>query len=473
MSGTITISSIDLLNAIYQQLKSQITKEPEIANQGYSYIIWTDGTNYYAKNGKTGQIDFSGTDASTVIQNAINNLTPNRTWKEVVKLKGVFYVSTISLPSYTVLDLREATLIMKNNVNNNMINAIHASNVEIIGGIIDGNKANQTQGHGIYVAYSDSQSFRIYGVEIRNFKGNGIYIYSYVSNGEISNCVIHDNEWSGIDLDDHILETIVTGNTIYNNGLHGIMIDTAGLRNVISGNVVYLNGASGIELYSDAPGYESYGTAIVGNTCWQNRYHGIEVNQYQSGILITGNSCVENNMHGIRVYNSRDIVIAGNMCARNGTSGQPYDGINVYDCYNVTITGNRCFDDRSPRVQRYGISLEGSGGYHIVIGNNPADNTSGTINVGSGLQGCVVRYNRGYVTENGGTVTFSGNNSATQFKIPHGLFSAPTKILVTPGSNDAKGTFYVTADSTYIYVNYATAPPSGTNNVVLYWYAET
>jgi len=42
----------------------------------------------------------------------------------------------------------------------------------------------------------------------------------------------------------------------------------------------------------------------------------------------------------------------------------------------------------------------------------------------------------------------------------------------TPMSADASGDFYVTADATNIYVNYKTAPPAGTDNVVLSWYAE-
>ncbi len=39
-----------------------------------SYIIFKDGNTIYAKNGMTGKIEFSGTDAATVIQNAINAL---------------------------------------------------------------------------------------------------------------------------------------------------------------------------------------------------------------------------------------------------------------------------------------------------------------------------------------------------------------------------------------------------------------
>ena len=103
MSGTITISSTDLLNAVYPQLKSQITKEPEVAQQGYSYIIWTDGTNYYAKNGATGQIEFSGIDASTVIQSVFNSLPIGRTSPVAIYLKGSFTNVNVSVPSRVYL----------------------------------------------------------------------------------------------------------------------------------------------------------------------------------------------------------------------------------------------------------------------------------------------------------------------------------------------------------------------------------
>ena len=77
-----------------------------------------------------------------------------------------------------------------------------------------------------------------------------------------------------------------------------------------------------------------------------------------------------------------------------------------------------------------------------------------------------------YINRNSGTATFNGDGTTTQFKIAHGLTSTPSKVLVTPASSNATGSFYVTVDATYIYVNYLTAPPSGTNNVVLSWYAE-
>jgi hypothetical protein len=81
-------------------------------------------------------------------------------------------------------------------------------------------------------------------------------------------------------------------------------------------------------------------------------------------------------------------------------------------------------------------------------------------------------YLNGLPFKNGGTATFSGTGTQTTFTIAHGLAGTPKMAVVTAGSNDAKGNFYVTYDATNIYVTYATAPPSGTNNVVLRWYAE-
>lgn len=61
--------------------------------------------------------------------------------------------------------------------------------------------------------------------------------------------------------------------------------------------------------------------------------------------------------------------------------------------------------------------------------------------------------------------TFSGNGVKTQFQIPHGFNQTPNDWHVEPITEDASGFFHTTADSTFITVNYGTAPPSGTNNV--------
>jgi hypothetical protein len=60
-----------------------------------SYIIFTDGAgNYYARNGSTGKIEFSGTSASAVIQNAIDSLPQNG---GKILLKGGKYILANSI----------------------------------------------------------------------------------------------------------------------------------------------------------------------------------------------------------------------------------------------------------------------------------------------------------------------------------------------------------------------------------------
>ncbi len=72
---------------------------------------------------------------------------------------------------------------------------------------------------------------------------------------------------------------------------------------------------------------------------------------------------------------------------------------------------------------------------------------------------------------NRGKATLSGNGTTTTFNIAHNLLTTPTSPVVTPGSAAANGDYHITADATNISVVYATAPVTGTNNVVLYWSA--
>lgn len=77
----------------------------------------------------------------------------------------------------------------------------------------------------------------------------------------------------------------------------------------------------------------------------------------------------------------------------------------------------------------------------------------------------------GAYTEAKGTATKSGTASATTFTIAHGLGSTPTWYQASPGSTDADDDFWVTVDATNITINYAFAPPSGTNNLSYIWRA--
>jgi hypothetical protein len=75
-------------------------------------------------------------------------------------------------------------------------------------------------------------------------------------------------------------------------------------------------------------------------------------------------------------------------------------------------------------------------------------------------------HNTGIISENASTETQSGDGSTTTFTIPHGLDFTPTIRNVWPESADAAGDFYISnATASAIEITYASAPPSGTDNL--------
>ena len=68
-----------------------------------------------------------------------------------------------------------------------------------------------------------------------------------------------------------------------------------------------------------------------------------------------------------------------------------------------------------------------------------------------------------------GTLVANGNTAI--YNIPHGMTPAPDFANVDAASNDARGDFKFTIDSTNIVVTYTSATPAGTNNISLSWFA--
>src|SRR3989304_4499285 len=114
---------------------------PDLQTYPASYIIHEDNSTYYAQ-GFGGLPNQSGTDAATVIQNALNNLTAARTWTERVILKGNFTVNTTLLvPSYTDIEIqgRVSTTTQTFTFFKNSDQTNGNSHISIHGGHIDGN----------------------------------------------------------------------------------------------------------------------------------------------------------------------------------------------------------------------------------------------------------------------------------------------------------------------------------------------
>jgi len=144
------------------------------------------------------------------------------------------------------------------------------------------------------------------------------------------------------------------------------------------------------------------------------------------------------------------------------------------------------------KIQDFIIGPLGSAGYmgdpgtvddwglRIAVGGGHIELVNGYINARYGILWSSYETRRvENVIENGkrykrrDVAVFSGDGTTTQFKVEHGLVAKPSTVTATPLSADAKDFSYAEADDTYIYFNFSTAPPSGTDNIKICWEAET
>jgi hypothetical protein len=92
-----------------QALRDPLRVFTDFAVQQPSYIIFTDGARYYAKNGKTGVVEFINIDAGTLIQNVINVLPP--AGGKIAFRSGVYRVKFTTAKPIILLGEGENTII--------------------------------------------------------------------------------------------------------------------------------------------------------------------------------------------------------------------------------------------------------------------------------------------------------------------------------------------------------------------------
>jgi len=193
-AGFVYSSNISSLEARVEYLENIIGKMG--GRGGYSAIVYKDNGVVYAKNpnGDTIAQGTAGTNDASVIQSALNSLTDSRSWKEKVICIGNFTMeSTISVPSYAILDIRGRF----SKEGGKILDLSNVSNVEIIGGILDTTYNNGIGGRGIFV--DSSSNLQIYGVYCIVDSGSGgsdsfgVYL-EHTTDANIINCRVKAND---------------------------------------------------------------------------------------------------------------------------------------------------------------------------------------------------------------------------------------------------------------------------------------
>ena len=197
-SSALQPPSFDLeAEMVYDALQTEIGSSVSALEKSASFIIGQVGSYTYVLNGTNGRLWNYSTDANTVISLALDGLTDGRTWKERVILKGTFEITDSSpvplqLAGYTIFDLRQAKIIDNRSQTDagkweNLIENEHPnagdSHIEILGGIIDGQRGSVwfqdeegagygSTGNGIlWINVSQSQ---VVGTTFLNCAGNAV-----------------------------------------------------------------------------------------------------------------------------------------------------------------------------------------------------------------------------------------------------------------------------------------------------------
>jgi parallel beta-helix repeat protein len=417
-----------------------------------SYLIWTDGSTIYAKNSLTGMISYSGSDAATVINNAITATYDNGGGLVFVKSGNYSIGSSIVMKSYVTLegegcgfDKAATVLRLADNVNDDVIKTPQQKNYHItVRNLqIEGNNAHQTSGNGIMI-YSTDRSV-IEFCMIKWCKDSGIFTSGY--GGE--SCI----------------QTIVKNIFVYGCGKYEVYL--SGTDNLVQGVDLghdYTQDGTEPALYL----YWAHKSVVADSFFWGSK-NGILIDQTNS-VLVTGCRVDYNRYDGIVLQYSSNNVIDGNEIVHNSQRSAGYaDGIHLIGsetipCNNNTISNNFIGEDGDcQQYHRYAINEDGP--YcdnNCIIGNNVHCCYGERIRWNGA--NTIVCNNVGYVTENSGTAT-----GTSPIYVAHGLSRSPTCVTLGVNGVIPCQTSWSNYNSTHIAIYHNAGEGVA---ITVTWYAE-
>lgn len=421
--GSLSANVLTTTNTKTATNKTIAAEDNILQNVGpFKYEVFLDGSNWTARNCITGAITSTNTTFITVLQAALDALTSSRTIKESVRVRGVASVTgAISIPSYTILNLEDAKLTLANSTATHMFVNSDTSGgntqIEIIGGIIDGNKTNQAAVPGDedtrnIVQFTKVNDSHVRYMYIDEASARAIRFNTCV-NCEASYNTVLDTGGEGIQTKDGSDNKILF-NTVKGTGYsfittfgtedaiiaHNYCDDTvsttiSGINISSTGNQVICNtiknmGGSGIYLSEATSGYNSSGVKIIGNEITgSGDACGILAAGYPlDGALISGNRIYSNFDEGIRFSGAhKNIQIFGNNISLNGGSGIYVSGTAGSSAVatHVQIMNNMSYNNGtaggSNNWDRAGINVRGTdtdGVVDIIVKNNTCYDDQGS-----------------------------------------------------------------------------------------------
>ncbi len=422
----------------------------------YSYIIFSDNRNYYAKNGQTGSIDEKDTSLVSVLNYARDNLTTGRSWRERISLKGNLTLDgKFSLSDHTELDLSVASITVANGFNDDMIDAT-GTNFAILGGQLDG--TGQTSGNAIRISPGAQRFWVGYGMRILHAKGDGIHVEGTLSNpvgvGTIADIDIEKSGNNGILLGPFSADNIASRINCGTNGNFGAGTGSGILMNSTSDNIVsdiivWGNAAQGLDIFaSPNNGFSN----IRANS---NGAHGIRLGGGSNSNVLLVLKCHDNGSlapgtlySGVKIEGSNDNVLLGGRC-QNATS--LLEPLGPFQAYGIDESGMSDFNkieainvrtNKQLGITRVGLNT------HIF--NCPGFNPQGAMSVPAIGPSPFTYTNRDSVSE---AIYVRGGSVSDISRLPPAPSTAPPTTIFT----GTPATVWLDPGESVV-VTYSTAP---------------
>lgn len=324
-----------------------------------------------------------GTVASTVINSALGALTAGRTWKEKVVVMGNSTINASLTPgSYTILEL-QGKVTLANNANVNMINVSAKTNIEILGGEWNGNRANQTADLNGFdftsCTYIIVDNVIVHDVKETVSKGIGINFYmgnhNKVLNCTAYNCgdVAIDAGGMGIDFNGES-QGLTAFNEVHdcNGGIYlGASANLTTREFRVIGNYVKDVHRDGIAIYPYTATSYLYQIDVIGNIIVDPSRDGAHAGiKFGYSSYVTMNCVVSDNIiseTGVGNY-ATGISIA------SGTSQGVVSGNIIENTYQTAIilsgSQNIVNDNKINTVRGTGFGIRVAGNYNNIVGNS-------------------------------------------------------------------------------------------------------
>ena len=377
------------------------------------YVIYQEDGVVYAKNGKTGEVEFKGTDTADIM-NSIITANPNGVYIHIKA--GTYNGSTyVDVPSNTTIsgDSMTSTILQF---------GLRPYNV----------------------------GWRIENLEIYNPSNGTALIFDQWSNrGVVNNVFIYDAT-TAVD---------ISADTWGFNFFYNLWIDSS--DSTVQRTAFTLSGTP-----------YHYNNVFVGLKI-RNIYDAGKMRQFSSlfghllvehgtnPLVIVGGDNVISNFYtevmtngGLTIGSGHSVMLSPRIGSNSKiTIDNPIAGTQWAKYIKITLPD---IDSTSSLV------INGDQNYIEAM----YDDAQRVIDNGTGNTIKVI-----FGGQNSSTVTFTGDGSTTTFSVAHGLVAQPSKYFMQALNDLAKNYSTFSADATYLYVNFSSAPPSG-STLSYYWYAE-